>query len=856
MGMPQPREFAENEVQAGQVPRFAAALPEPPVPAGPTNLPPALSSFVGREAQIGEVAALLAHTRLLTLTGPGGTGKTRLSLQVAATLRGAFADGVFLVSLAPIRDPLLVVPTIALALGVQEAAGQPLAETLIASLRERRMLLLLDNFEQVLAAAAVVVELLTSCLALTILATSRAALHVYGEHEYAVPPLALPDLQQLPPTGAEQVVAVGQYEAVRLFVDRARAVKHDFALTEANAAVLAEICIRLDGLPLAVELAAARSKVLSPQALLARLNNRLQLLTGGAHGLPTRQQTLRSTISWSYELLAPEEQALFRRLAVFVAGRTLEAVEAVADGWAPEMDVLDGLTSLVDKSLLQQHEGPAGEARFWMLETIHEFAWERLIESWEAAEAQRRHAAFFLALAERVSPLLRGPQRQSWLEQLEAEHDNLRAALRWSLDLGERGYGLQLGGALYRFWTLRGYLSEGRRWLEAVLAGTSEQTVARATALHGAGAIASLQGDTVRARALLDEALAIRRALDDRAGVASTCNELGSLLMHQGDHAGARGWYEQSLAGWQALGDQRAVAVARNNLGVIAETVGDYATAQAVHEANLALFRELGDQRTTAVTLINLGIAVSRQGQAAAGRAFLEEALALARRLSDKYICAEALQNLGRLARDQGDPAEARALFTESLALLRDVGNRRVAADVVVGLAGTVAAGQAAGAAWIARLFAAVESVLAADRSALEPIGQHEYEQVAATARATLGESAWAGAWAAGRALAWEDALAYALTADVPLLDPAAPSPPPPPAPPATPHPAGYPEGLSEREVEVLRLVATGLTNAQVAERLIVSLPTVNAHLRSIYSKLGVNTRSAATRFAIEHGLA
>src|SRR5215213_4336495 len=432
------------------------------------NLPLQPTPLIGREKEVSEVCNLLRghETRLLTLTGPGGTGKTRLALQVAADLLDDFPDGTYFVPLATLTEAELFFSAVAETLGVKETREQPLGESLKDYLGQRRLLLVLDNFEQVLEAAPDVTELLAGAPGLKVLATSRAPLGLYGEHEYAVPPLSVPDVRHLP-----DLKSLSQYEAVRLFIERAKSAKVDFEVTDDSAPAVAEICVRLDGLPLAIELAAARIKMLPPKAMLQRLSSRLKLLTGGARDLPERQRTLRATIEWSYALLDEGEQVLFGRLAVFSGGRTLEAIEAICDaeGDLP-VDVFEGVSSLLDKSLLRQEEGPNGQPRFVMLETVHEFAREKLAESPEADEIKRVHAEYFLILAKEAFPELRGPDQLEWLERLEAEHDNMRAALSWASVRKEAEVALRLGGALSWFWSVRGYQSEGRRWLEEALA--------------------------------------------------------------------------------------------------------------------------------------------------------------------------------------------------------------------------------------------------------------------------------------------------------------------------------------------------------------------------------------------------
>ena len=576
------------------------------------NLPVQLTPFIGREREVTAVRERLLDPQrhLLTLTGPGGTGKTRLALQVAAEVIEAFPDGVFFVNLAPITDPTLVLPTIAQTLGVVDAGGSPLHETLAEVLREKQLLLVLDNFEQVLDAAVVVSAVLAACPRLRALATSRAALHVRGEREVPVPPLAVPDPRSLPP-----LPALPQYEAVRLFIARAQDVKPDFAVTNENARAVAEICARLDGLPLAIELAAARIRLLPPQALLARLSRRLALLTGGARDLPDRQQTLRAAIDWSYHLLTPTEQTLFARLAVFVGGGTLDAIEAICntDG---TLDVLEGVESLVAKNLLRPEDGTAGEPRFGMLETIHEYARERLEES-GAAEELRWHAAYYLSLAEMVEPQLVGPEQGRWMARLEAEHGNLRAVLSWSRATDATETGLRLAGALWRFWWVRGYLNEGRAWLEDLLARSGEvATAMRAKALRGAGVLAWVQGNYGRATALFEEALALHRDLGDRRGIATALGNLGAVARYQGDYRRATTLYEEALARVRDLGDTHGIAIGLSSLGAVAWVQGDHRRATAQLAEALVLSQAVGDKTwNTAICLEVLAGVACAQGQ-------------------------------------------------------------------------------------------------------------------------------------------------------------------------------------------------------------------------------------------------
>jgi predicted ATPase/class 3 adenylate cyclase len=512
------------------------------------NLPLQPTPLIGREKEVAEVCDLLRgeETRLLTLTGPGGIGKTRVALQAAADLLEDFPDGTFFVPLATVTETELLLPAVAETLGVRETGEQLLHESLKDYLSERRMFLLLDNFEQVLGAAPAVTELLAAAPDLKVLATSRAPLGLYGEHEFPIPPLTLPDLKR--PPSLERLT---QYEAVGLFVERAQAVKPDFSITNESAPAVAEICVRLDGLPLAIELAAARIKMLPPKAMLQRLGSRLKLLTGGARDLPERQRTLRSTIEWSYALLDEGEQLLFARLAVFSGGRILEAIEAICDaeGDLP-MDVFEGVSSLLDKSLLAQEEGPNGEPRFVMLETIHEFAREKLGESPDAEEIKRLHAEYFLTLAEEAHPELRGPHQLEWLERLEAEHDNMRAALSWALERKETEVALRLGGALSWFWSLRGYPSEGRRWLEEALAmdGRGSPEV-RAMALAGVGELALDQGDLDRAQEVYQQGLVLlaNEGMEAREAKLLLLGMLGWVALEREELGQAQQLFEERL---------------------------------------------------------------------------------------------------------------------------------------------------------------------------------------------------------------------------------------------------------------------------------------------------------------------
>jgi predicted ATPase len=590
-----------------------------------------VSSFIGREREADEVDGLLRRSRLVTLTGVGGSGKTRLALWVAGKVAGDFGQGAWFVNLAPVRDPELVVSTIARVLGVPEAIGRSLLESLKDYLRGKDLLLLLDNFEQVMPAAAQVSELLLSAPRLTVLVTSRAPLHLQGEREYPVPPLPVPKGGvPLPPE------RLAENAAVRLFVERAEAVRPEFRLTGESAPAVAEICRRLDGLPLAIELAAARVRLLGPTAMLPRLEHRLQLLTGGGRDLPARQQTLRDTIDWSYDLLDEGEQALFRRLAVFVGGWTLEAAEAVCGGreqmprvWSgagpepqpltpPVVDIFEGLASLVDKSLVRQVEGARGEPRFLMLETIREYAAERLESSGEANAAQRRHLDYFLGLAARAEPHLHAATQLEWLDRLQAEHDNLRAALAWSLGEGhDAAVALRLAAALHWFWAFRSYLSEGRAWLGAALAldrreaGQVERARLRTKALYCAAQPAQTQADYVAALTYLDECFRLTREIGDASSLANALVIDAWVHMFAGDRGAAQAQAEEGMAVFRAAGDPWGIAYSLAALGQVLYFQGDLASARARLEESLDRIRGVGDRWVLAQVLFRGSCSVS-----------------------------------------------------------------------------------------------------------------------------------------------------------------------------------------------------------------------------------------------------
>ena len=799
----------EGEALAAAVPRRAgapSASPPPPPTADFGELPAAPTGLIGREGDLDALAGLLGGGGgPITLIGPGGVGKTRLAVELVRKVADRYPDGAVFVDLSPLTDATLVVPAVARALGVRETPGHPLHQSLRAHLRERCLLLVLDNAEHLLDAAPDLARIGTAGDGLDLLITSRAPLRVRGEREYPVRPLALPDLSRVP-----TVADVEANPAVELFVERARAVLPSFDLSRTNAAAVAAICHRLDGLPLAVELAAARVRALGPTALLARLDRALPLLADGARDLPERQRTMERAIAWSHDLLDARSRALFRRLAVFAGGWTLEGAEAVGAGpGLSAEEVLELLAGLVAQSLVVAV--PGEEGRYRLLETVREYALQRLAESGrcEADAARDAHASYVLALAEQAEPRLLQPGQEDWLDRLAAEHDNARAALARLAARGERERFLRLATALRYFWFVRGHFREGRGWLERALAGSEAAPAAlRAKALGVVGTIAMFQGDYPAAAALKGESLALAREAGDDAQVALQLEGFALLAFRHEAYDRAAGHLEEALALLRRHGEPAPVA--------------------------RPLF---------SLVLANLGYAAYARGDLAGAAARYEEAIDLQEAMGYGWGAVQSLAGLGRVAFVRGDAPGALGHYRRSLVLAWDCGEREGVAAALAGVAGAAAALEEPERA--ARLLGAVEALNEALGLLVPPLERASQERAARAARSALGDAAFAAARATGRALPLARAVAEATDPD---FVPAASQP----APPGSDLPAG----LSSREAEVLRLVAQGLTNAEVGDRLFISPRTVNAHLRRIFDKLDVGTRSAATRFALQHGLA
>jgi predicted ATPase/DNA-binding winged helix-turn-helix (wHTH) protein len=723
------------------------------------NLPQQLTSFIGREKEIAQIKELLGTTRLLTFIGAGGCGKTRLALQVAGDLLESYPDGIWLVELAALAEPELVPQTVANVLGLKEQPGESLTQTLTKYLASRHLLLVLDNAEHLLAACAEFADVaLRRCAQLIILITSRERLGMAGELTYRVPSLSVPDPKQ--DVNPEELSA---YESARLFIERARLQQPQFAVTAQNASALASVCRRLDGIPLAIELAAPRVRSMSVEEVNRRLDQRFDLLTGGSRTALPRHRTLRSLIDWSYDLLSDAERAILRRVSVFSGGWTLAAAEQVCSGDAVDRkEALDLLTSLADKNLVLA-EAHGGATRYGLLETVRHYAGDRLRES-EEVRVQRQHLEYFLAMAEEAEAQLRGSDQGPWLDRLETERDNLRSALSRSAVLGgDTASGLRLAGALWRFWLVRGYLFEGRRSLVEQLALPADPSAwqARARALHGAGVLARNQGDYAAAGMLHEESLAIRRQHGDRPGIAASLNSLGNVASERGDHAAARSLHEESLATYRALDDRHGMASALNNLGIASMYSGDSPAARVLLEESRALCRELGDRWGTAASLMNMAMVARETGDFAASRELYEVGEVIYQELGDQRSTARASREVALVMCDQGDYEGAQFLLEKGLASFMKLGDRTNICDALYGLAYSFSLRDSRRA---AILWGAGERLREEQGVHPPPMYRSREDREVAAARAALGDdSAFDLAWQEGRAMKFEEAVRYAL---------------------------------------------------------------------------------------------
>lgn len=866
------------------------------------TLPISLTRLLGRDEEIVRARRLLVDegVRLLTLTGPPGTGKARLAQELAVSLEGAFEDGVRFVPLAPVRDKALVIAAVARAVDIPEEQNRSLQESLQAFIGERQVLLVLDNFEQVLDAASDVVDLLAHCPHLHVLVTSRAPLRLRGEREFPVSPLALPE-RGAPPTPE----TLAQYAAVALFVERAQSVQPSFALDESNATAVAEICRRLDGLPLAIELAAVRVKILPPKALLAKLKHRLPLLTAGPRDLPVRHQRLRDAIAWSYDLLSPDNQALLRYVAIFAGGFSLEEAAAVAG----QVEVIDGIASLVDHSLLRQGLGIDGAPRYYLLETIREYALDQLAVAGETGRAQRRHAAFFLVLAEEAAKHLHGSDQAQWLDRLEQDRHNLHAAIRWAVEAGEREVGLRLCVAVWWFWFVRAHFSEGRELLAAALAlspsaeETADIEALHAEALIAAGFLAEYHGSDTGAITFTERALAAARTLRDKQLTALALIGRAMIAVHRGPLTEACALLSEAVSTARSAPNERLTAWCVNTLGHIAYQERDYLTARRLLEEALEIRRKIGDEWGIATSLNDLGHVSFRMQDYADAQAHYEQSLTIRRRIGHKQGIALSLAGLGRVASMRGEHESAQSLWEESLSAASNIGNMTLSSKYMSSafpspafpgillrfaldacdrsdfVAARIALTQCA----VVRRFSTPEwlfltlagfSYLAAKKARWERAARlagatstgtrpaeggvygQFHEQLVDPVREALAEGrpSVAQAWAEGEAMTLDEAVEYALSDNASeaagvaeqsrsQTESTA----------AKKQPSADP--LTPREREVAVLIAKGYTNRQIAQELIISERTAMRHVEHILGKLGVHSRAQVAAWAVEKGL-
>ena len=857
-----------------------------------SSLPRALTPLQGRVREAEEIRSLLLRQayRLVTIVGPGGVGKTRLALHVADSLMEAFDEQVVFVPLAAIHDPAHVLPAIGQAAGVFGDVRETMEERLVGALADERMLLVLDNFEQVGAAAPVLGELLGRCPGLTILATSQASLGIAGEQLYPLEPLATPGTEAAAPG------EILRADAVALFVQRARAVNPALAVDERSARTIAEICRRLDGLPLAIELAAARTAILSPEALLARLNNRLQVLGGTRQDVPDRLRTMRNAVAWSYELLRPGEQGLFRRLAVFAGGFSLEATEAVCPPVDDGRETFDVLTTLVDRSMVKPLALPSGEPRFLMLETLRAYGQEQLAARGEEQAARQAHASFFVGLGEVAEPHLVGSEQQAWLERLDPEVENFRAAIDWAMGQGSAELALRIAGATWRFWSLRGRTPECRAWLERSLAAAPDAPVAhRAKALVGLGHLSEDQRDLDASRASFERALALAIEAGDLVTASRARHGLGLVAHDSGDYDVAMEHHTAAVELARQAGDRRSLANGLGSMGAVAYYRGDLDAAERSWEEALEIFTALGDVTTEAILASNLGAAAAEQGDIARAERLQQRALAQQRRMNLLRDLPHTLINLGEIYRKLGDYTLSHDCFAEAIHLLREQGIGAIEGVALHGFAKLrllqndipgaatmalestqllAAAGDQLGVIEDAELTALVAVTAGRHAEAVElagaatslraqigstrhPVTEEEMRDIDARARAALSDEAHAAAWAAGAGLT-HDALVRRIgiiAREIVGTRQPSPLPAAPVASAESPEPVAVEHPLTPREVEVLRLLAKGHSTREVAEMLFISPRTAGTHINNILGKLDMPSRTAAVAYAMRTGI-